>query len=86
MADYLSYVQQFLFLLAVLFGISKHWRSMWPFILALALGCGAYMAIDAQMRYLVDLMPAVVILSAAGLGSLMPQNEMKINRSLDGLT
>ena len=85
MADYLSYVQQFLFLLAVLFGISKHWRSMWPFILALVLGCGAYMAIDAQMRYLVDLMPAVVILSAAGLGSLMPQNEMKINRSLDGL-
>jgi hypothetical protein len=55
--------------LGVLFGVSSGFGKNWPFILSLVLGCGAYMAIDSQMRYLVDLMPAVVILSALGVSN-----------------
>jgi hypothetical protein len=69
LADYIAIIQQIFFLLGVLFGVSRGFGKNWPFILSLVLGCGAYMAIDSQMRYLVDLMPAVVILSALGVSN-----------------
>lgn len=69
LADYIAIVQQIFLLLGVLFGVSRGFGKNWPFILSLVLGCGAYMAIDSQMRYLVDLMPAVVILSALGVSN-----------------
>jgi hypothetical protein len=63
--DYVVVIQQAILLAAVILGDTKNRKDNWPFGLCLVLGCGAYMAIDAQLRYLVDLMPAVVILAAS---------------------
>lgn len=68
--DYLAMIQQSLLLVAVIIGAFRNWKRLWPFILVLIAGCGAYMAVDAQLRYLVDLMPALAIISASSLVKL----------------
>lgn len=68
--DYVALVQQFILLLGILFSISRNLKDKWPFLLSLVLGCGAYMAIDAQLRYLVDIMPAIIVLVVLGLPDL----------------
>jgi hypothetical protein len=65
--DYLAMLQQAFLLIAVTLSIGRNRRENWPFILTLILGSGAYMAIGAQLRYLVDFMPAVVILAAQAI-------------------
>ena len=65
--DYIATIQQSVFLIAVVIGSAKNQKKYWPLILSLVLGCGAYMAVSAQLRYLVDLMQAVVILSALAI-------------------
>jgi hypothetical protein len=70
LGDYIATIQQALLLIAVMIGAVKKRKKYWPIILSLALGCGAYMAIGAQLRYLVDLMPLVVILSALAVSNL----------------
>lgn len=65
--DHFAAVQQALLLMAVILSIGKRQKDNWPFILILVLGSGAYMAIGAQLRYLVDFMPAVVILAARAI-------------------
>ncbi len=67
--DYIALIQQFFFLFAVVIGAIKRRMDYWPLALGIILGCGAYMAIDAQLRYLVDLMPGIAILSALALTS-----------------
>lgn len=70
--DVLTVIQQAFLLLAILaVGLGK-FKKNWPLLLILVLGSGAYMVIGAQLRYLVDFMPAVVILAAQviPLGSL----------------
>jgi hypothetical protein len=59
---------QFILLIAVVAGAIINRRPYWPLCLSLVLVCAAYIAIDAQIRYLVDIMPLVVILAA----SLLP--------------
>lgn len=68
--DYLVMIQQSLLLVAVIIGAFRNWKRLWPFILVLITGCGAYMAVDAQLRYIVDLMPALAIISASSLVKL----------------
>ena len=68
--DYITTFQQAVLLIAVMIGAGKSRKKYWPLILGLVLGCGAYMAVSAQLRYLVDLMPAVVILSALAVTDL----------------
>ncbi len=67
---FVSVIQQAILLMGIIVGMIRNRRELWPFILCLVLGCAAYMAVDAQLRYLVDLMPAVVILAASALTDL----------------
>ncbi len=68
--DHFAVIQQALLLIAVVISIGKKPGKNWPFILTLVLGSGAYMAIGAQLRYLVDFMPVVVILAAQAVPNL----------------
>jgi len=70
--DLVTSIEQALLLIAVMVGFIRNRKEVWPFMLILTLGSGAYMAIDAQLRYLVDFMPVVVILSALVLTTLPP--------------
>lgn len=85
--DYLVMIKKALLLILVLFGLQKNRASTWPVILSLFLGCAAYMAIDAQQRYMVELMPAVVILAALGMENAFSWGQQKMQGylSLDGL-
>ena len=65
--DVLTVIQQAFLLLAVLAVDLRKFKRNWPLLLILILGSGAYMAIGAQLRYLVDFMPAVVILAAQAI-------------------
>lgn len=65
--DVLTVIQQAFLLLAVLAVGLRKFKRNWPLLLILILGSGAYMAIGAQLRYLVDFMPAVVILAAQAI-------------------
>ncbi len=68
--DYIGLIEQLVLLLAALFGSFKRYKEYWPLIISVVLGCGAYMAVNAQLRYLVDLMPSIVILSALSIPHL----------------
>jgi 4-amino-4-deoxy-L-arabinose transferase-like glycosyltransferase len=70
--DLITTIEQGLLLIAVVIGIAKNRKETWPFIVILTLGSSAYMAIDAQLRYLVDFMPVIVILAASALTILQP--------------
>ena len=72
LVDYIGLIEQAFLLMAVIVGGTKNWKALWPLILILLLGSGAYMLIDAQLRYLVDFMPAVVILAASAFAKLQP--------------
>ncbi len=65
--DVLTVFQQAFLLLAVGIVSLTRFRKNWVLLLILILGSGAYMAIGAQLRYLVDFMPAVVILAAQAI-------------------
>lgn len=76
LADYIVIIQQAILLIGIMIGVGGNQKKYWPLILILVLGCGAYMAISAQVRYLVDLMPVVLILSALAV----PNLQILINR------
>lgn len=66
--DYLAIFQQIFFLFAVIIGSIKKPKEYWPLTLSILLGCGAYMTVGAaQLRYVIDLMPSMVILSAVAV-------------------
>jgi hypothetical protein len=67
--DYAAILQQVLLLVGLAVGAIRSRKENWPWILALILGCGAYMAVDAQLRYLVDFMPIIIILIVGAFGS-----------------
>lgn len=71
--DYIALVQQVFFLFAIIIGSIKFFKPYFPLVLSFVLACGAYVAIAAQMRYLVDIMPAIVILSALGVSTFFPR-------------
>lgn len=73
--DYVAIIQSMILLVTGLIGSVKKYKEYWPLTLSIVLGCGAYMAIGAaQMRYLVDFMPSIVILSALSISNLLPKD------------
>lgn len=76
--DYVAIIQSVILLIAGLIGSAKKYKEYWPLTLSIVLGCGAYMAIGAaQMRYLVDFMPGLVILSALSISNLLPKDQQE---------
>lgn len=74
--DYVAIIQSLILLVAGLIGSAKKYKEYWPLTLSIVLGCGAYMAIGAaQMRYLVDFMPGLVILSTFSISNLLPEEK-----------
>lgn len=72
--DYIALVEQIIFLTLGLWGAIKRFKDYWPLVITVILGSGAYMAVNAQLRYLVDLMPSIVILAALSLPHIpLPQ-------------
>lgn len=71
--DYITIVQEIFFLFALLIGCLKFYKPFMPLVLSFVLSCAAYLAIAAQLRYLVDIMPAIVILSAFGISTFFPR-------------
>jgi hypothetical protein len=78
--DLLMTFQQLMLLIAIILGISKRTSLAWPYSLAAALFCGAYMAVDSQLSYLVGIMPVLVILASFSLPSQKP-DAVLYNRS-----
>lgn len=71
--DYISIVQQIFFLFAIIIGCIKFYKPYMPLVLSFILSCAAYLAVAAQLRYLVDIMPSMVILSAFGVSTFFPR-------------
>lgn len=69
-ADYLVMAAQGIFLLLALGGIYVLRRKAWPLFVSVAGVCLLYMAVIAQLRFLVPVMPLVMVLSAASLAFL----------------
>lgn len=65
--DYITLLEQGVLLILGIFGAIKRFKDYWPLVITVVLGSGAYMAVNAQLRYLVDLMPSIVILAALSL-------------------
>lgn len=65
--DYTALLEQGILLTMGVLGAIKRFKDYWPLIITVILGSGAYMAVNAQLRYLVDLMPSIVILAALSL-------------------
>ena len=77
----LEIVEQAFLLIAALIGAFLYRRQFWPLILSVVLATGAYMAVDAQLRYLTDVMPAIVILAASALTVLISPAPQSIDLS-----
>lgn len=71
--DYISIIQEIFFLITIMIGCIKFFKPYMPLVIGFALSCAAYLAIAAQLRYLVDIMPAMVILSASGVSIFFPR-------------
>ncbi len=65
--DELEVVQQAILLVAAIIGAWVYRRQYWPLILSVVVTSGAYMSVDAQARYLTDVMPAIVIVAASAI-------------------
>ncbi|MGE5249112.1 MAG: hypothetical protein ACM3QS_02765 [Bacteroidota bacterium] len=58
-------IEQLFLLVAGLLGAWRGRRSLWPYAAVVLPVCGAYMLVIGQVRYLVEIMPAIAILAAA---------------------
>ena len=65
-------VQQVLLLPLFLFGWYKAGREAWPWALTTVLAVLAYMAVVAQVRYLIPVMPFVLALAAPVIARVLP--------------
>lgn len=75
--DYVALLEQAFLLVLGLLGAIKRFKDYWPLVITVILGSGAYMAVNAQLRYLVDLMPSIVILAALSLPHIYFPNRLK---------
>ena len=74
LADYLLMVEQAFLLVLAVIGAFKLGRKTWPLSLSIGAICLVHMAVIAQLRYLVPVMPLAMVLSAIGLFSLYPKS------------
>ncbi len=65
--DAILVVEQSLLLIAAIAGAIRRRKNLWPYILGTLITCGAYILIDAQVRYLVNVMPLIVTLAASNV-------------------
>jgi hypothetical protein len=54
-----------------LMGLRGNWSQAWPLVVGAVFLSLAYMAVVAQMRFVVPVMPMVISLSAAGIVRLV---------------
>ncbi len=69
-ADPVVFFMQLVLLIAVVIGIIRMGSRAWHYVLAAALFCGAYMAVDSQQSYSVGIMPMLIILASFSLFDL----------------
>ena len=62
--DYLMLVQQGLLLGVSLVGVCSRWRQVWPLAIGILAVNVTYMAVIARIRYIVPVMPLVVVVCA----------------------
>jgi hypothetical protein len=65
--DVAMLIEQIFLLFAGALGVWIHRRRLWPFAAVVLPVCAAYMLVIAQIRYLVDILPLIVILAAAAV-------------------
>jgi 4-amino-4-deoxy-L-arabinose transferase-like glycosyltransferase len=63
--DVLMVIQQLFMLGSCILGAWLNRGKFWPYILVLIMTVAAYMAVTAQLRYLVDIIPVIAVLSAS---------------------
>jgi 4-amino-4-deoxy-L-arabinose transferase-like glycosyltransferase len=71
LSDYLLMAEQAMLLVLATIGTLKLGRATWPLTLSIIAICLVHMAVIAQLRYLVPVMPLVMVLSAIGVFSLL---------------
>ncbi len=69
--DNLVLLEQGALLALALFGLGENGRGFWPIWASILIFALSYMAVDSQLRYLIPVMPLVIILSAAGVTKLV---------------
>jgi hypothetical protein len=67
---YRMMLQQAVIMIGALFGLRGNLRRTWPLVLSVGVVSLAYMAVNAQMRYIVPVMPLVISLCALGVLNL----------------
>ena len=60
-------LEQTFLLIASIVGAWLHRSRLWPFSLGVILSSTAYILVTAQVRYLVEILPLVVVIAASGL-------------------
>jgi hypothetical protein len=70
--DYLVVVQQAVLLLAFLFALWKGGRLLRLLTSGVPVFIMSYMAVDSQLRYLIPLMPLVVVIAVLGFDQILP--------------
>ncbi len=68
--DEVIMVLQASLLALALVGLASSWRQSWPLAMAVVVTSAEYMAVISLMRYIVPVMPLVIILSATGMGRI----------------
>jgi hypothetical protein len=71
LADYLVMIEQALFLLLGIVGLIRLGGKALPLGASVGAVCFAHMAVIGQLRFLVPVMPLVMILTTAGMAALM---------------
>ena len=66
-SDYLTVLQQIVLLIAFVLGLRLKNDQLRLFGLSILVYCFSYLAIDSQLRYLVPLMPIVIVIGAIGI-------------------
>lgn len=74
---YLLMIEQALLLAAALLGAWLTGKRSWPLWSSIGIVTLAYMAVNAQLRYLIPVLPFVVSLAAIGITTLLFKNDQK---------
>ncbi|HRH39252.1 MAG TPA: hypothetical protein PK760_12960, partial [Flavobacteriales bacterium] len=69
--DHLMTTEQLLWLLLMVIGAFAAWKWSWPWVLTIAVHVLLYMAVVAQVRYMLTALPLVIALAAVGADKLL---------------
>ena len=74
--DFLVALQQAVLLLLALAGLRRAPRSAWPLVMGSLAVCLAYMAVVARLRYVIPVMPVVLLLGAVALSRMVERRTL----------